>query len=84
MLKKVLFFVVIFLMLGGDLSSIYAQKVAAKTNFAYWAAGASPNVALEIGLGKKTTLELGGGFNLWKFDVCIGACQIHSCGNHRD
>lgn len=37
-----------------------------KTNFAYWGT-ATPNLALEMTLSKKTTLELGGGLNLWRF-----------------
>lgn len=45
-----------------------AQKVAVKSNIPYWATGISPNAALEFTLGKKATLELGGGFNLWTFE----------------
>ena len=45
-----------------------AQKVAFKSNIPYWGAGGSPNAALELSLGKKTTLELGSGFNLWTFE----------------
>ncbi len=47
--------------------SANAQKVAFKSNVPYWATGVSPNAALELSLGKKTTLELGGDFNLWTF-----------------
>lgn len=68
MLKKTCHFIVILLLLGGSISSAYSQKVAAKTNFAYWAAAGSPNLELEFALSKKTTLELGGGLNLWNFD----------------
>ena len=50
-----------------SLFTLNAQKVAVKTNFAYWGAAASPNAGLEFSLGKKTSLELGGGFNLWDF-----------------
>ncbi len=46
-------------------TSSEAQTVAVKSNFIYWQAAVSPNVALEISTGKKTTLELGGGFNFW-------------------
>lgn len=48
--------------------TVHAQKVAVKTNLAYWGAAVSPNIALEFGLSKKFTLEAGGGFNLWTFD----------------
>ncbi len=48
--------------------TLNAQEAVVKTNFAYWGAAASPNAALEFSLGKKNTLELGGGFNLWTFE----------------
>lgn len=43
------------------------QKIALKNNLVYDAAYLTPNLALEVGLGKKTTLELGGGYNPFKF-----------------
>lgn len=46
--------------------SSIAQNIGVKTNFAYWAT-TTPNLGLEIGLGKKSTLELAGGFNPFKF-----------------
>lgn len=48
-------------------SYAFSQSIGAKTNFAYWATAGSPNLALEFSLGKKFTLEMGGGFNLWTF-----------------
>lgn len=48
-------------------SYAFSQSIGAKTNFAYWATAGSPNLALEFSLGKKFTLETGGGFNLWTF-----------------
>lgn len=53
------------LLLGTN--AVQAQKAGLKTNFAYWGVAASPNLGLEVATGKKTTLELGGGFNFWKF-----------------
>lgn len=41
------------------------SSVALKANLLY-AATLTPNLALEIGLGKKTTLELGGGYNFYE------------------
>lgn len=41
------------------------SRVAAKINLLY-AATLTPNLALEIGLGKQTTLELGGGYNFFE------------------
>lgn len=40
------------------------NKVAIKTNAAYWAT-MTPNLGIEFALGGKTTLELSGGFNKW-------------------
>ena len=42
----------------------YSQRVALKTNLAY-AATTTPNLGLELGLGKRSTLELGYGLNLF-------------------
>ncbi len=47
-------------------SVVMAQKVGFKTNFAYWAT-TTPNLGAEFALGKKTTLELAGGLNLFAF-----------------
>ncbi|MDN4753475.1 DUF3575 domain-containing protein [Porphyromonadaceae bacterium W3.11] len=44
----------------------YAQKVALKTNLLYGAT-TSPNLALEMRLNDKMTLELGGGASFWEF-----------------
>lgn len=41
------------------------SAVALKTNILYGAT-LTPNLALEIGLGKKTTIELGGGYNFYE------------------
>lgn len=51
----------------GPVQKVHAQKIAAKTNIAHWAVGVSPNLALEFALGKKVTLEVGGGLNRWTF-----------------
>ena len=40
---------------------------AIKTNLLYWATG-TPNLAFEIGLGKKTSLDLMAGYNPWNLD----------------
>lgn len=46
--------------------SSVAQDIGIKTNTAYWAT-TTPNLGLEIGLGKRSTFELAGGFNPFKF-----------------
>ncbi|MBQ4540780.1 MAG: DUF3575 domain-containing protein, partial [Alistipes sp.] len=43
-----------------------AQVVGIKTNFAHWAT-ASPNLGVEIGLGKQFTLDVSAGFNPFTF-----------------
>ena len=47
--------------------TLSAQKIALKNNLLYDAT-TTPNLALEFGLGKKTTLEVGGGWNPWEFN----------------
>lgn len=46
--------------------TLFAQKVAIKNNLLYDAT-ASPNLALEMATGQKTTLELGAGINWFNF-----------------
>lgn len=58
----ILFFVVAALSIG----SATAQRAALKTNFLYGAT-TSPNLALELRLGKRATLDLYGGASFWKF-----------------
>lgn len=47
-------------------SDVNAQDIALKTNLAYWGT-TTPNLSLELGLSNKSTLELGGGLNLFEF-----------------
>lgn len=42
-----------------------AQKLAVKTNLLYGAGTLTPNLGIELCLGKKTTFELAGGYNPW-------------------
>ena len=56
----------VILMLIASLSSSHAQKVVIKNNLLYDAT-ATPNLALEFGLNKKTTLEIGAGLNWFIF-----------------
>lgn len=57
----------IFLFVWGCAGTAKAQDIAAKTNLLYWATS-TPNLGLELGLGKRTTLELMGGYNPWTFN----------------
>lgn len=46
--------------------NVYSQNVAVKTNLLGWG-GASPNLGLEIGVGKKSTLDVVYSFNPFEF-----------------
>lgn len=48
-------------------SRLKAQNIATKTDFAYWAMAATPNLAMEFALNRKYTLEIGGGYNFFSF-----------------
>lgn len=59
-------FFVVILMLAASWSGSFAQKVAVKNNLLYDAT-VSPNLALEVALSRKMTLELGAGINWFDF-----------------
>ena len=65
MKKSCVLALLILLLFGGG--RVFAQKVAVKTNVLYWAT-TTPNLGFEFGLGKKTSLELFGGYNPWNLD----------------
>ena len=44
---------------------VCAQDIAVKTNLLYWATS-TPNIGFEFGLGKRTTLDLVGGYNRYE------------------
>lgn len=49
-----------------SMATTRAQEVALKTNLLGWAS-TSANAGIEIGMGKKTTFQLFGTLNPWKF-----------------
>lgn len=58
----------IYILLAVLLSTIAAadaQKVGVKTNLLYGGLTFTPNLGLEIGLGRHTTLDISGGYNPW-------------------
>ena len=61
--KKILFVLTVTLILS---STLVAQKVAVKTNLLYGGT-ATPNLQLEFGLSKKSTLDVGAGLNWFDF-----------------
>ena len=54
----------IFLSVCWCSSIIHAQDVALKTNLLYWLT-TTPNLAMEFGVGEKSTVELSVGYNPW-------------------
>lgn len=65
-MKRVLILITLCL---GAMDSAWAQgEVGFKTNLLYGGYTYTPNLGLEIGLGKHTTLELSGGYNPWNLD----------------
>lgn len=70
MKKRIIISLVALLMPCG----LFAQKVALKTNLPHLAT-VTPNLALEIGLGSRTTLDLYGAFN--NFDLMKDNTKWH-------
>ena len=66
-MKKYLCLIGVLGILLCNTANSYAQKVAVKTNLLYDAT-TTMNLGLEIGLGKKWSLDLSGNYNPWKFD----------------
>lgn len=58
----------LLILLTGMAMDMKAQKVAVKTNLLYGAYTYTPNLSMELGLGRKTTLSFGGGYNPWNLD----------------
>ena len=57
------------LILGGLLcagGTAFGQDLSVKTNALYWGT-TTPNLAFELGMGPRTTLELAGGYNRFTF-----------------
>ena len=67
MLKRLYYWIAAFAILFFTApSSALAQQVALKTNLLYDAT-ATPNIGMEIGVGKKHSLQAFYGLNPWKF-----------------
>lgn len=59
-MKRILF--VLLLAVVGLVGKADAQQVALKTNTLYWAT-TTPNLGIEVGLGKRTSIDLMAGYN---------------------
>lgn len=62
-LKKSSITLLVFICFYPDVNS---QEVAVKTNLAYWAT-TTPNIGMELAVSKKSTLDIGGGLNVFEF-----------------
>ena len=58
--------VIVAILLTADIGTAQAQQVALKTNLLYDAT-TTPNIGAEMGIGKKSSVQLFYGFNPWKF-----------------
>lgn len=58
--------VLLTILLTADVGSAQAQQVALKTNLLYDAT-TTPNIGVEMGIGKKQSVQLFYGLNPWKF-----------------
>ena len=67
-MKKLIFGV--FLAVCWCTGTVKAQDIAVKTNLLYWSS-TTPNLSLEFGLGKRTTLDLTGAYDF------SPACTYH-------
>ena len=63
--------IVAFLVGAASLNPVAAQQVAVKTNLLYDAT-TTPNIGLEVGTGRKHTLQLYYGLNPWEFNTSSG------------
>ena len=61
-------FLGIFLLGCMATSPLKAQNVALKSNLFYGAYTYTPNLSIEFGLGNKSTLEIGAGYNPWNLN----------------
>lgn len=59
-IKPLLFIAILW---GAGITAGQAQQVVVKTNLLYGAYAYAPNLSLEVGLGRRSTLDLGGGYN---------------------
>lgn len=64
-MKKLLIVIFLFLLCGIH-TTVTAQEVGFKTNVLGWGT-VSPNLGLEVGLGKKSTLDVYGSINPFRF-----------------
>ncbi len=62
-MKKIFLSLIIFCLLSYP---VFCQKFGVSTNLAYWGL-TTPNIGLNIGLGNKTSIELIGLYNPFKF-----------------
>ena len=62
---------VVLLGMAGGIENVSAQQLAVKTNLLYDAT-TTPNIGVELGVGKKHSMQLYYGLNPWKFNTDNG------------
>lgn len=60
--------IAMFIVLCTSAQQCFGQKVALKTNLLYGAYTYTPNLALEVALGNRSTLDFSGGYNPWNLN----------------
>lgn len=53
----------LILFIAASATGVQAQNIALKTNLLYGVGTLTPNLGIELGTGRKTTFEIGGGYN---------------------
>ena len=80
-MKKI--FIIVFLSLLCGRASTAIAQVGIKTNLLGWTT-ASPNLSLEWGIGKKSTLNISGSFNPFRFSDGKQSTAIGSARSSTD
>lgn len=60
--------IIAFLVCSLFSGKVYSQDITIKTNLLYGVGTFTPNIGIEIGLGKRTTLDISGGYNWFNLD----------------
>ena len=74
MKKEILF--ILLCSLGYCSSAFSQQNVALKTNLLYGGYTYTPNLGIEIGLSRHTTLDISGGYNPWGLNSAGGKKKL--------
>ena len=68
MKREKVFLLILVLAAGLVPCSLKAQNIALRTNLFYGAYTLTPNLGVEFGLGSRSTMDIGGGYNPWNLE----------------